>query len=237
MNAAINKKPSPVALAPAPSAANAGDKFDFSPSLVLLSNPFGAVAEAIRALRTHLAAQHLQEGRRALALCGASAGAGCTFTAANLAVAFAQAGVRTMLIDADLRRPGINDFISPTGRIQGLAQYLASDDVDLSDNIANDLLPGLSVMFSGGPAGSPQELLASERFKHLIDFSLREYDLTIVDTPPANTCADARRVSTVVGYSLVVSRRNKTYVEDIKTLVGQLQADHSRVIGTVLNEG
>ena len=119
----------------------------------------------------------------------------------------------------------------------GLAQYLASEDDDLSDKVVNDVLPGLSVMYSGGPAGSPQELLASDRFKNLIDFSLREYDLTIVDTPPANTCADARRVSTVVGYSLVVTRRNLTYVDDIKTLIGQLHADHARVIGTVLNEG
>jgi capsular exopolysaccharide synthesis family protein len=239
MSAAMNKKPRPVALAPAPapSAANVADTFDFASELVLLSNPFGAAAEAIRALRTHLAAQHLQEGRRALAVCAASEGSGCTFTAVNLAVAFAQAGVRTMLIDADLRRPGVNELIQPHGRIQGLAQYLASEDDDLSENVANDVLPGLSVMYSGGPAGSPQELLASDRFKTLIDFSLREYDLTIVDTPPANTCADARRVSTVVGYSLVVSRKNRTYVDDIKTLIGQLHADHARVIGTVLNEG
>ncbi|MDB5453595.1 MAG: chain length determinant protein tyrosine kinase EpsG [Caulobacteraceae bacterium] len=236
MSAAI-KKPRPVALAPALTAANAGDTFDFAPSLVLLSNPFGAASEAIRALRTHLAAQHLQEGRRALALCAAGEGAGCTFTAANLAVAFAQAGVRTMLIDADLRRPGINELIQPSGRIQGLAQYLASEDVDLSDNIVNDVLPDLSVMYSGGPAASPQELLAGERFKSLIDFTLREYDLTIIDTPPANTCADARRVSTVAGYSLVVTRKNLTYVDDVKTLIGQLHADHARVIGTVLNEG
>lgn len=62
-------------------------------------------------------------------------------------------------------------------------------------------------------------------------FCLREYDATIIDTPPANTCSDARRVSTVVGYSLIVTRRNKSLVNDVKILTEQLRGDHAEVIG------
>jgi Mrp family chromosome partitioning ATPase len=88
-----------------------------------------------------------------------------------------------------------------------------------------------------GAASNAPELIASGRFKSLIDFCLREFDATIVDTPPANRYSDARRISTVVGYSLIVARRNKTHVNDVKTLAEQIRGDHATVIGTVLNDG
>jgi Mrp family chromosome partitioning ATPase len=91
-------------------------------------------------------------------------------------------------------------------------------------------------MYAGGEAPNPQELLAGHRFKDLMEFCLRDYEATIVDTPAANICSDARRISTVVGYSLLVARVNKSYVADLKTLSSQLQGDHARVVGTVLNE-
>ena len=222
---------------PTPLTVVGNDHYSFSPSLVMVSSPGDAAAEAIRALRTHIMAQHIQEGRRALAVCGASAGVGCTFIASNLAVALSQIGVKTLLIDADLRRPGVGRYIGSPTSGPGLAQFLASDEIGFGDAIEADVLPSLSVLHSGGPAAAPQELLAGQRFKMLMEFCLRDFDATIVDTPPANTCADARRISTVVGYSLIVTRRNKTFVDDIKTLADQLQADHAKLVGTVLNEG
>jgi protein-tyrosine kinase len=213
------------------------DNYAFSPELVMVSSPGDAAAEAIRAMRTHIMAQHINEGRRALAVCAASAGVGCTFIAANLAVALSQIGVKTLLIEGDLRRPGLGSYIGSPRRGDGLAQFLASDEIGFGDVIEADVLPNLSLIYSGGPAMAPQELLAGRRFKTLMEYCLRDFDATIVDTPPANACADARRISTVVGYSLIVTRRNKTFVDDIKTLAAQLHSDHAKVIGTVLNEG
>jgi protein-tyrosine kinase len=213
-----------------------GDGYAFSESLVTLSQPFQAPAESIRALRTHVMAQHVNEGRRALAMCAASRGVGCTFMAANLAVALSQIGVKTLLLDADLRSPSLEYLIRPPAPVEGLRQALAAPEHNFGDYVQIDVLPSLSVMFSGGPAAQPQELLASEHFTALMDFCLREFDATIVDTPPANSCSDARRVSTVVGYSLIVARRHRSLVEDVKTLASQLQGDHARIVGTVLNE-
>jgi protein-tyrosine kinase len=59
--------------------------------------------------------------------------------------------------------------------------------------------------------------------------------VTIVDTPPANSSSDVRRISTVLGYSLIVAGSNRSYVNDVKTLAAQLRSDHAKVIGTVLN--
>ena len=219
---------------PAPAAAN--PVHIFSPSLVTISQPQEGPAEAIRALRTYIMTHHVQEGRRALAICAASPGVGCTFTAANLAVALSQIGVKTLLIDGNLRAPGIDLIIQPAQPLEGLRQCLVSSESDFNDGIDADVLPNLSVMYSGGAAPNPQELLAGYRFKELMEFCLRDYEATIVDTPAANSCSDARRVSTVVGYSLLVARINKSYVDDLKTLTAQLQGDHARVVGTVLNE-
>jgi capsular exopolysaccharide synthesis family protein len=213
------------------------EEYEFSPSLLTLNAPNDAAAEAIRALRTHLMAQHIQEGRRALAICGPSAGVGTTFIAANLAVALSQIGVKTLLIEGDMRRPNLQQYIRSPKTGAGLAQCLASDEIGFGEVIDADVLPNLSVIYSGGPSANPQELLGGERFHMLMEFCLREFDATILDTPPANTCADARRISTVVGYSLIVTRRHKSFVDDVRTLASQLEADRAKVVGTVLNEG
>jgi protein-tyrosine kinase len=204
--------------------------------IVMVSEPFGVRAEAIRALRTHVVAQHLSYGRRALAVCAASAGVGCSFTAANLAVGMSQVGVSTLLIDANLREPSIHRLIHPQRPTLGLSQCLVEEGVGLGGFVELALLDNLSVMFAGEPSAGPQELVGGAAFQRLMQTCLREYDITIVDTPPANRFADARRISAVVGYSLVVARRNVSLVEDVKTLIGELTVDHAQVVGTVLNE-
>jgi capsular exopolysaccharide synthesis family protein len=209
--------------------------FDFSPAMVVITEPTGERAEAIRALRTNIMARHVDEGRRALAVCAASPGVGCTFIAANLAVALSQSGLKTLLIDADMRQPGIDRMIRSSGNPPGLQQHLGPTSLTLGDVVQEDVAPNLSVIFAGGVAPNPQELLAGERFATMMDRCLRDYDVTIVDTPPANSCADARRVSTVVGYSLVVALRDESRVSDVGTLVSQLREERGRVIGTVLS--
>jgi len=211
------------------------ERASLSPDLVTLSAPLSAGAEAIRALRTHILAQHIQAGRRALAICAPSAGVGCTFVAANLAVALAQVGLKTLLVDADLRTPALDRFITPAVMPSGLTACLASPGSRVGDFIDDDALPNLSVFYAGAAAANAQELLAREWFEEVMHHCLREYEITIIDTPPANTSADVRRISNVVGYSLVVARRNESLVADVKTLVEQLADDHVMVIGTLMN--
>jgi receptor protein-tyrosine kinase len=207
-----------------------------SKDLVVITDPNGVQAESVRALRTHLLGQHVHENCRALTVCAASPGVGCTFTAANLAAALAQIGLNTLLIDGNLRRPGLDEFISPPQPNHGLRQFLSSVDPNIGDYIQVDVLPNLSVMYSGGAATNAQDLLAGDRFKSLIDFCRRDFDVTIVDAPAANRWSDVRRIATVVGHGVVVARRNKSLVHDVKTLTKQIEADHARVVGSVLND-
>jgi len=206
-----------------------------SSSIVTVSGESTQSLESVRALRTHIMARHVSAGHRALAICSTTRGAGCTFVATNLAVALSQIGVNTLLIDADLRKPGVARAF---GRQPGKADLQAalSTPVNFSDCIERNIMPNLSVMLSAGSARNAQELLGSMRFERLMDFCLREFESTILDTPPANIYSDARRISTVVGYSLIVARRNRTHIDDIKTLVEHLRGDHATVIGSVLND-
>lgn len=209
---------------------------EFTRDLVTLIEGRPAEAEAIRTVRTHIVARHLEDGRRGLAVCAPTAGSGCSFTAANLAVALSQVGVSTLLIDADLRKPGLDSIIRPEKPPIGLMQCLTASDRPRSDFIHADVLPNLSLLYAGGTSQSAQELLGGEAFRELIDRCLRDFEFTIVDTPPANDSADALRTVSVIGYALIVARTNVTKLKNLSTLSHQLQEDGGRIVGAVLNE-
>src|SRR5206468_2981977 len=116
---------------------------------------------------------------------------GCTFVAANLAVSLSQIGLNTLLIDANMRRPGLDALIPPPTRVSGLSQCLASVDPNVGDYMQVDILPNLSVMYAGGATSHAHDLLAGDRFRNLIDYCRRDFDVTLVDTPPANRSSDA----------------------------------------------
>jgi protein-tyrosine kinase len=204
--------------------------------IVLLSDPSSVRAESFRALRTNLVSHHIGLGRRAIAVCAVSEGVGCSFVAVNLAVAMSQVGLNTLLVDADMRRPSLEAFVPPLEARDGLGRFLARDEGLYADFIQGSGIADLSVMYAGEGVANPQELLGGERFPMLMENCMREFDITIVDTPPANRYADARRIGSVVGHSLVVARRDVTLVEDLKTLIAELNVDHAHVVGTVLNE-
>src|ERR1700712_2821099 len=103
----------------------------------------------------------------------------------------------SLLIDADLRAPKIRTAFQYEPR-KGDLRTALSTPTNFNDCIERNVMQNLSVLFSAGSARNAQELLSGARFKNLMDFCLREYDATIVDTPPANTYSDARRISTVV---------------------------------------
>lgn len=211
-------------------------RYVFSPDLVTISEPLSSSAESMRSLRTHILAQHVQAGRRALAVCAPSEGVGCTFVAANLAVALAQVGIKTLLVDANLRNPGLDDLFQgdPPGE-GGLSGCLARPGARVGDHVDADVLPNLSIFRAGPASSNAQELLATDWFERVINFCLRDHDITILDTPPANLYADVRRVSTVAGYSLIVARRHKSLLADVRTLSAQIQTANGAVIGAVLN--
>jgi receptor protein-tyrosine kinase len=102
--------------------------------------------------------------------------------------------------------------------------------------MGTQVLPSLSIVPSGGLTANPQELLSTPRFQALLNETVREFDLVLIDTPPANMFADAQRVAKVAGCCAIVARREKTYFQDVSQLVRQLRADGVTIVGTILNQ-
>lgn len=213
-----------------------GERYELSPDLVTLTEGRPSEAEAIRTIRTHIMARHLEDGRRGLAVCAPTPGVGSSFTAVNLAVALSQAGVSTLLIDGDMRTPHLESYFRPSKPPRGLKQCLSEEDIRPSEVMHHDVLPNLSLIYAGGVEERAQELLATDSFRSLIERCLRDFEFTIIDTPAAKDVADSMRIASVIGYAIVVARANTTRAADLTDLVKQLKEDGAAVIGTVLNE-
>lgn len=207
----------------------------FSNELVALTRPDSVQAESFRALRSNLLAQHVRHGRRALAVCAPSVGAGCTFVAANLAMTMAQAGMNTLLIDGNMRAPAIQNFITPMQSLPGLADCLADDALPLPKALTS-VQPNLSVLYAGNVDVATFDRLGAPVYRHLMDQCLRDFELTIIDTPPSSQFADARRIASVTRYAIVVACRQRSFVHDVQVLLDEIDADGGRAIGTYLND-
>jgi protein-tyrosine kinase len=192
--------------------------------------------EILVGLAQNVIEHHVALGRRGLAVCGASSGAGVSFVAANLAMALARGGVTTLLIDTNLHRPALEDLIRPPSPAPGLYEVLEGRAPSSLDVARIDVLPQLSIVYAGRGEAAPSELLASERFRAFALTCLRDFPCVIFDTPPANRSPDARAVAAVAGYALLVAQKHRSYFDDLSTLTEQLEQDRVTVIGSVLND-
>ncbi|WP_416908763.1 MAG: hypothetical protein ACMVO5_03880 [Polymorphobacter sp.] len=213
-----------------------GARRPVSDELVVVSEPLGLRAELVRLLRTQVIAQHVKAGRRGLATVSAVPAAGCSNLVANLAVALSQVGIKTLLVDANLRDPRQHEIFGLDRDSPGLSTYLSMKVTRPERVVQANVLPSLAVITAGPAVSRPQELLSSRRFREGVNMLLREYDLVLFDTPPANSSADALTIGAAAGYVMVVARRDHGFFKDISVLVEQLQASRCKVIGSVLNE-
>jgi capsular exopolysaccharide synthesis family protein len=207
-----------------------------SNELVVINEPMSLRAEAIRLLRTQIIAQHVKIGRRGIAVVAPVEGVGCTYIAANLAAALSQVGVKTLIVDCNMRSPRVDQVFGLDPNSPGLSSFLSVQVARPERVVHANVLPNLSVITAGPPVLLPQELLSSNRFRDGVNTLLREFDLVIFDTPPANSSADALTIGGVVSYAMLVARRDQSYFRDVSTLVAQLQSTRCTVIGSVLNE-
>ncbi|WP_140418401.1 CpsD/CapB family tyrosine-protein kinase [Sphingomonas mucosissima] len=210
--------------------------FSFSRRLVCLSAPDGAAAASYRSLQTHLFARHVGEGRRGLALCSPAAATGCTTVAVNLAIACAQAGINTVVVDANLVRPAVHDFIRQVTEAAGLTEMLSNDPGSQVDQICRDVRPNLSVLFAGRRSGGTQTFVAQRRLKEVVDHCLRSFDFTIIDAPPASEGTNARHVAMLVRYAMMVARRDVTMLADLKKAADDLVSDRVKILGSFLTD-
>jgi protein-tyrosine kinase len=196
-------------------------------------HPFSTEMEEIRTLRGRLLRNWFNNGRRELSVAAVNHGDGASLLVANLAVAFAQQGLRTLLVDANLRRPRQQSIFNLRRR-QGLTDMLA-ERAGPDTVVTLDVIPSLSILCAGTPAPNPQELLNRRAFIALREPMRAYYDIILYDTPAFADADDAFCVAARSGV-LVVARKHQTTVSDLRSLAQQLYASGIEVAGSVLNE-
>lgn len=211
------------------------DNARMSSELVVAYEPFHRCAEQMRALRAQLLMHWANEPRRSrmVAIVSPGNGEGRSYVAANLAVAFAQLGERTLLVDADLRQPRQHRIFSVNDRL-GLSTVL-SGRADRSAVAQVPEFGSLSLLPAGAPPPNPVELLASMAFPTLLHELQADFDVILFDTPAANTCADAQTVAFRAGSALMLARKDHTRLTDTARVIRELRDASAETLGTVFN--
>jgi receptor protein-tyrosine kinase len=200
---------------------------------MLAHHPDNTYSEQIRTLRTEL--MLLNSASRKGVLMGILSpcqGEGRTRLCAELAIAFSQVGQRTLLVDADLRRPQIHALFE-TERILGLGQALASGAVP--ELVAVENLPHLSVLVAGPSVPNPLELLTNGHFQRQISDLRRKYSMIIIDTPPITEFADGLAIASFAEQVIIVGRSGSTPHKNMKEMLRRMGSTQARIVGAVFN--
>jgi len=203
--------------------------------LVAATDPDCDAVEHLRTLRSQLMLRWFDNDARqaALAVVSPGSGEGRSYIAANLAVLFSQLGKRTILIDADLRRPRQHRIFGLAGRV-GLSAILAGR-AGWEAICDIESLPQLSVLPAGALPPNPQELLARPGFARLIQALRPSYEVILIDTPAAQSCADASTIAARAGAALMLACRDATSAPRVAHLADELRQFGVSIVGAVLN--
>lgn len=202
------------------------------PDLVVCRDALHPSAEPLRALRTRLLIRRAGLGGqpRALAIVSPGSSEGRSFVAANLAVLFAQLGMSTLLVDADLRAPRQSRIFDIPDRM-GLTSVLSGR---AAGEVPLPAFGPLSVMPSGPLPPNPQELLLRPAMATYLELASAQFEVVLVDTPPARDTADAHSVAFCAGSALVLARSDHTRINEATALARDLAEAGAFVHGAVL---
>jgi succinoglycan biosynthesis transport protein ExoP len=193
-----------------------------------------ALAEAARGLRTAIAFSLPKGKGKIIQVTSADKGDGKSTTAAQLAIAMAQAGQRVLLVDADLRSPRVAKVFHLSNE-QGLSNILAQG-LTLDEVVQSTRVSGLDVVTSGPVPINPAELLNGEEFGALLAHLSDRYDRVVLDTPPVLAVSDARVVAGRVDATLLVARVDKTDRRRLEAALDRVHSIGVRPLGVILND-
>jgi capsular exopolysaccharide synthesis family protein len=196
-------------------------------------DPLSDVAEAVRTIRTAVHFGVPGAAPRTLLVTSAAPGDGKSTIASNLAIAVAQAGRRTLLLDADFRRPSVDEIFELKGAL-GLSHVLAG-----TQSVDSALQPtdveNLHVLPCGPVPANPAELLNSTAFGKLLEELSGRYDFVVLDSPPVLPVTDARIVAAYCDVTLLVLRAGKSSRRQAEQAHSALLSVGARVLGGVMN--
>lgn len=192
------------------------------------------VSEAYRTLRTAILLSQPGAQPRTLLVASAIPGEGKTTTCYGLGMCFASLGSRVLLIDADMRRPALH-HLANTSNKHGLSTLLTSKSNSQESICEDPTFKNLFILPAGPAPPNPADLLASGVFTDLLASLSAQYDLVLIDTPPALMVADASIVSVKVDQVLIVLRWSSTPRSALSRVFGKFRRNRAKVLGAVMN--
>jgi len=189
--------------------------------------------EYYNSIRTNI--QFSGRDLKVITLTSAQPGEGKSTTSVNLAISFAHAGFRTLLIDADTRNSVMSGTFKSNERYQGLTSFL-SGNAELSDVICDTSIDNLMIIPAGQVPPNPTSLIQNDNFKAMIEIVRGLYDYVIIDTPPLGLVIDAAILAHHSDASLLVTKAGADKRRTITKLKEQLEQSGSVFLGVILNK-
>ena len=189
--------------------------------------------EYYNALRTNI--QLSGNNLQVISITSVKPGEGKSTTSTNIAWAFARAGYKTLLVDADIRNSVMSGVFKSREKITGLTEFL-SGTTDLSHGLCDTNVENLFVIQAGAISPNPTALLQSENFSTMIDTLRKYFDYIIVDTAPIGIVIDAAIITQKCDASVLVTAAGEANRKDVQKAKGQLEQTNKPFLGVVLNK-
>ena len=209
-------------------------KFESGPrELIVDREPKSPVSEQFRTIRTNITYSNIDNPVKSVLFTSATPSAGKSTVAANVAIAYAQAGKKTLLVDGDLRRPTTH-YTFEMQNVRGLSTAIINE-LPLNEVARESGIENLDVITSGPIPPNPSELLSSKKMNLFMKMVTDHYDMVIVDSPPVLAVTDSQVLSQLTDATILVTNvddNNRDTIKDAKELMEKADAN---IIGVVLN--
>jgi len=200
----------------------------------VVKNPFSALAESLRAIRTAIHLSRVDDPPKVIMTTSALPGEGKSSFSLSLGRIAAQAGTKTLVIETDLRRPAFSETFSDV-TAEARLEDLLQGEADIKKAIVKDPDSGLDLLMAHGKASAVREMLGSQRMKNLLDTLRKNYDLVILDTPPIMGVSDAWTLAHYMDAVIFLVRWAETPRETVNTALRQMEQLDINVSGIVLS--
>lgn len=200
--------------------------------LFTIVEPTSQTAEQFRTIRTNILYSNVENRPNSIVVTSAGPTEGKSTSSANLAVVFAQSGMKTLIVDADLRRPTVHRTFDVENST-GLSNLLSIRSMSLQDIIQPSDVRNLDIITSGPLSPNPSELLASGRMRKVLHILKKEYDFIIFDVPPVGAVTDAQLLASQVDGVVLVVREEQTEKASLSQSVKLLDQVDAKIIGAV----
>ncbi len=210
--------------------------------LITFKDPKSPISEVFRTLRTNIQFMNTKKGMKSLLVTSTSPAAGKSWVAANLAVAFAQAGKKVILVDADMRKGRLFSIfeVSPTPGLSNFLSGINSNGQESDENILSYVktteVDNLYVIPAGNIPPNPSELLVSDLMVEVIEKLQNVCDLVIFDGTPSTMVADSIILSRYVDSTLIVAAYNETKIDELKKVKEDIKNVGGKIAGVIMNK-